>query len=193
MQLEEEPEPHLKIQGMADSRKAAKAMVRDLLAREEEELFPVAAKYHGLLVGKRGMTVKELQRDSGAFISFVKKPEPGMLVKGLTENRDRAWALTSHVVGQLPLVLAEMRGVDADTAQKELDDTFDFNGRPAALAAAAAAEAGDEGGDGAQGREIENPRADEIWEEAVARALERAKNLYREQRAEAIRRERGAA
>ena len=84
-------------------------------------------------------------------------------------------------------------GVDADTAQKELDDTFDFNGRPAALAAAAAAEAGDEGGDGAQGREIENPRADEIWEEAVARALERAKNLYREQRAEAIRRERGAA
>ena len=46
-----------------------------------------------------------------------------MLVKGLTENRDRAWALTSHVVGQLPLVLAEMRGVDAETAQKELDDT----------------------------------------------------------------------
>ena len=192
LQLEEEPEPHLKIQGMADSRKAAKAMVRDLLAREEEELFPVAAKYHGLLVGKRGMTVKELQRDSGAFISFVKKPEPGMLVKGLTENRDRAWALTSHVVGQLPLVLAEMRGVDAETAQKELDDTFGFNGRPAALAAAAA-EAGDESGDGAQGREIENPRADEIWEEAVARALERAKNLYREQRSEAIRRERGAA
>jgi hypothetical protein len=28
--------------------------------REEEELFPVPAKFHGLLVGKRGMTVKEL-------------------------------------------------------------------------------------------------------------------------------------
>ena len=54
-------------------------MVREILDKEEEELFPIAAKFHGLLVGKRGMTVKELQRDSGAFISFVKKPTPGCL------------------------------------------------------------------------------------------------------------------
>ena len=29
----------------------------------------------------------------GAFISFVRKPEPGMIVKGLVDQRDRAWGL----------------------------------------------------------------------------------------------------
>merc|ERR1712216_196668 len=88
LQLDQDPEPHLKIQGMPDSRKEAKALIREVLEREEEELFPVDAKFHGLLVGKRGMTVKELQRDSGAIISFVKQPEAGMIAKGLLPQRD---------------------------------------------------------------------------------------------------------
>ncbi|MFN9900039.1 MAG: hypothetical protein ACK55Z_14870, partial [bacterium] len=41
LQLEEEPEPHLKIQGMPEARKRAKALVRALLEREEEEFYEV--------------------------------------------------------------------------------------------------------------------------------------------------------
>jgi hypothetical protein len=41
LQLEEEPEPHLKIQGMPESRKTAKALVRALLEREEDEFHDV--------------------------------------------------------------------------------------------------------------------------------------------------------
>jgi len=177
LQLDQDPEPHLKIQGMPESRKEAKALIREVLEREEEELFPVDAKFHGLLVGKRGMTVKELQRDSGAIISFVKKPQAGMIAKGLLPQRDRAWAVTQHVIEQLPIVLAEMRGVDAVTAEAELDDTFGpgFK-RPAS-------EDSDE--------EVPNPRADEVWEEAVARALERAKALLNKEREAQKRRERG--
>jgi len=56
------------------------------------------------------MTVKEIQRDSGAIVSFVKKPAPGMVVKGLLPQRDTAWGITKHLITQLPIVLAEMRG-----------------------------------------------------------------------------------
>ena len=177
LQLEADPDPHLKIQGMPDSRKQAKALIREILEREEQELFPVDAKFHGLLVGKRGMTVKELQRDSGAIISFVKKPQAGMVAKGLLPQRDRAWAVTQHVIEQLPIVLAEMRGVDRETAAAELDDTFGprFQ-RPVSEDS---------------NEEAPNPRADEVWEEAVARALQRAKDLLNEEREAQKRRERG--
>ncbi len=179
LQLEEEPEPHLKIQGMPEARKTAKALVRAILEREEEEFFDVPAKYHGLLVGKRGMTVKEIQRDSGAIISFVKKPEPGMVVKGLPAQRDIAWGITQQVIIQLPLVLAEMRGVDAETAAAQIDEVFGF---PGARGSQSSAD---------EDEEVANPREDPLWEEAVARALERAKALFKEEQAAQRRRERG--
>jgi len=178
LQLEEDPEPHLKIQGMPQARKVAKALIRGILDREEEELYPVASKYHGLLVGKRGMTVKELQRDSGAFISFVKKPQPGMVAKGLMDQRDRAWGITQILIEELPIVLAEIRGVDKEAADAEIESTFGYSG----YVAAQSSEDDDEAA---------NPRADEVWEEAVARALERAKTKYKEAALEQRRRERG--
>ena len=155
--------------------------MRAILEREEQEFFDVPAKYHGLLVGKRGMTVKEIQRDSGAIISFVKKPEPGMVAKGLASQRDTAWGITQLVITQLPIVLAEMRGVDAETAAAQLDETFGYPGARASQSSASMDE-----GEGAA-----NPRDDPVWEEAVARALERAKTLFKEEQAAQKRRERG--
>ena len=178
---EEEPEPHLKIQGMPEARKTAKALVRAILEREEEEFFDVPAKYHGLLVGKRGMTVKEIQRDSGAIISFIKKPQPGMVVKGLPPQRDTAWGITQQVITQLPLVLAEMRGVDAEMAAAQIDEIFGYPGARGSQSSASLDE--DE--------EVANPREDPLWEEAVARAVERAKALFKEEQAAQRRRERG--
>jgi len=184
LQLEEEPEPHLKIQGMPEARKRAKALVRALLEREEEEFYEVPAKYHGLLVGKRGMTVKSIQKDSGAIVSFVKKPAPGMVVKGLLPQRDTAWGITKHVITQLPLVLAEMRGVDAATAAATIDEAFGYPGTRASTPSKSSSSSLDEG-------EEEENTQEEDWEEVVARALERAKGLFKEERDAQKRRERG--
>eukprot|EP00961_Rhodomonas_salina_P055479 745558-Rhodomonas_salina.3 len=58
LQLVEDPAPSLRVFGLPSERREALALVREILDAETEELFPVPAKYHGLLVGKRGMTVK---------------------------------------------------------------------------------------------------------------------------------------
>jgi hypothetical protein len=176
LQMEREPEARCLIQGTGEQRRLARNLLREIIEGEEEELFPVQARFHGILVGKRGMTVKELQRESGAFISFVKEPEPAMLAKGRTEQREKAWALCQHLLDTLPATLAELRGVP-----KVMD-----------LATAL----GEEGKDGEKGGEkwwADDGEREGMWEEAVAIALERAKQRVQEERLDTSRRTRGVA
>jgi len=172
LQLVEDPAPSLRVFGLPSERREALALVREILDAETEELFPVPAKYHGLLVGKRGMTVKELQRESGAFISLVKLPEPAMLVKGTDQQRDKAWGITQKLLDELPGVLAEIRGMEGVGSEDLL-------------------EMGDEDiyGNDTDGLPVDGTEV--VWEEAVARAVEKAKNAYKEERLEMIRSERG--
>ena len=106
-----------------------------------------------------------------------------MVVKGLPPQRDTAWGITQQVITQLPLVLAEMRGVDAETAAAQLDETFGYPSAHASQSSESQSLDEDE--------EVANPREDPLWEEAVARAVERAKALFKEEQAAQRRRERG--
>jgi len=73
-----------------------------------EREYPLDTKYHGLLLGKQGATVKAMQQASGASIVF--KKEGTIVIKGSEVQRQKAWALVTSVKEQLPRVLNTMRG-----------------------------------------------------------------------------------
>jgi RNA recognition motif-containing protein len=52
-----------------------------------EERFPLELQYHGSLIGVSGRTVAELERQSGARVTFETTPFPCMVAKGSALQR----------------------------------------------------------------------------------------------------------
>ncbi|EKX41291.1 hypothetical protein GUITHDRAFT_112752 [Guillardia theta CCMP2712] len=76
--IEEGNTSFLQISGTNSQRREALKIVRSHLDRQEQELLPIPVKFHGLIIGKRGSVVREIQRESGAVVNLVRLPEPGL-------------------------------------------------------------------------------------------------------------------
>ena len=69
----------LKIRGSVDGVKSAMAAVNEIIDREKrvEEVLMVKSEHIGLLLGKGGGTVNQIQKSSGAVLSIAKRAENG--------------------------------------------------------------------------------------------------------------------
>jgi hypothetical protein len=72
--------------------------------------YEMDVKYHGILLGKKGVTVKALEKASGATIRFETTPKGALVIMGTEKQRDVAWKLITSVQSTLPKILSQIRG-----------------------------------------------------------------------------------
>jgi hypothetical protein len=71
--------------------------------------YEMDVKYHGILLGKKGVTVKALEKASGATIRFETTPKGALVIMGTEKQRDIAWKLITSVQSTLPKILSQIR------------------------------------------------------------------------------------
>lgn len=115
----EEGECH--IYGTEESRTRAWKLVQDkiwAMDQTSEMIFPLDKKYHGMITGKKGSTVKALQECTGAQVRLVSGEaykglgNGAMLVRGTPEQCKRVWAMSEILMRELPSLLSELREED---------------------------------------------------------------------------------
>ncbi|EKX50784.1 hypothetical protein GUITHDRAFT_103374 [Guillardia theta CCMP2712] len=74
-----------------------------------EKRYEMNVKYHGILLGKKGLTVKAIEQASGAKISFEKDPVGAIVIRGTEKQREEAWKLVKGVQATLPQLLTQIR------------------------------------------------------------------------------------
>lgn len=74
-----------------------------------EKRYEMPVKYHGVLLGKQGLTVKAMQKASGAQIRFEKEPIGAIVIKGTDKQREEAWKLVKGMQATLPMLLTKLR------------------------------------------------------------------------------------
>ena len=84
------------------------------LSSEQKEVIGVKryemdVKYHGILLGKKGVTVKALEKASGATIRFETSPQGALIIMGTDNQRQVAWKLITSVQATLPKILSQIR------------------------------------------------------------------------------------
>jgi hypothetical protein len=71
--------------------------------------YEMDVKYHGILLGKKGVTVKALEKASGATIRFETTPKGALVIMGTEKQRNVAWKLITSVQSTLPQILSQIR------------------------------------------------------------------------------------
>jgi polyribonucleotide nucleotidyltransferase len=97
-QFESQPEEVMLVTGTPEQRSAAWKLVKELISAEEEERVPVPASQHRSIIGARGVSISQIERESGAHISFEVEPAEAMVVRGTTTQRKLAIELVSDVL-----------------------------------------------------------------------------------------------
>jgi len=90
--------PKMQVTGTAEAKARVLELVRADHDGREEDIMPLAVELHGTLIGVGGRTIKRLERDSGAQISFSSLPEPGMVVRGTADQRKSALSIASKLL-----------------------------------------------------------------------------------------------
>jgi transcription antitermination factor NusA-like protein len=109
------------IYGTDEARSRAWQLVKDkmwAMQHTSEQVMPMDKKYHGMLTGKQGATVKAMQECTGAQIRFIAdKDEKGegngaMVVRGTPEQCKRCYAIAEVIIRELPSLLTDLREED---------------------------------------------------------------------------------
>ncbi|KAJ1469948.1 hypothetical protein T484DRAFT_1849785, partial [Baffinella frigidus] len=91
------PPPTMTIMGSHAARDRVLAMIKADFAAIDEEVLPLGQDKHGSLIGVGGRTIKRLERDSGAQVSFRLTPEAAMAFGRPSAEHGRVicvWGLT---------------------------------------------------------------------------------------------------
>jgi len=100
-----------------------------VVGREKKEAIGVKryemdVKYHGILLGKKGITVKALEKASGATIRFETSPQGALIIMGTDKQRQVAWKLIVSVQATLPKILSQIREQEIRPGELKTIPTF---------------------------------------------------------------------
>ena len=125
-----EPKEECRVFGTSEARARAWQLVQAKLwdlQHLSEVRHPLAAKYHGTLIGKGSSVVKAMEAESGARIRFVTpklRSKDGeeigegkayMVIRGSPKACKLAWSFAQTLLRELPLQLSDLRN-DEDIA-----------------------------------------------------------------------------
>jgi len=109
------------IYGTDEARSRAWQLVKDkmwAMQHTSEQVMPMDKKYHGMLTGKQGATVKAMQECTGAQIRFIADKDykgegnGAMVVRGTPEQCKRCYAIAEVLIRELPSLLTDLREED---------------------------------------------------------------------------------
>jgi len=86
------------ITGSLEERAKAIAIIQSTIESSQESRLPVPVELHRTLIGPRGSTIKDMERSSGARLSFEEEPQPCLVVRGSGDVREQALKLAAQVL-----------------------------------------------------------------------------------------------